>query len=184
MLFGLVGPVKSVKYNHGNYYEFNKDGNLTKRHRVFENSLTSGDSRDYFDKSTTMIIKSDNGSEQKYKIVLPQDTKELRAEDDLDGFETETYYYNTKGQLVKYQGIQYVEEYAYNDKEVFPSSLTYGGGDEEGSYSTTETYTYTKKDEKGNWIERNVVAKSVEEDANMQKTTETKKYVEKREITY
>ena len=61
------------------------------------------------------------------------------------------------------------------------------GGEEDYSYNTTTTYTYTKFDDRGNWTERKCKVHSVEwegEEETAEKNTSDATSVEKRVITY
>ena len=57
------------------------------------------------------------------------------------------------------------------------------GGEEDYSYNTTTTYTYTKFDDRGNWTERKCKVHSVEWECEEENVTDSRE-VEKRVITY
>ncbi len=188
--YGLLGRVKSVKYTDGNYWEFNKDGNLTKKITIW----VLEDGGKYANTVTNIYLSLNeytvtDGTDYKIKIEYEKNT---RNEIEQGGeYFRDSFTFDKQGRLSKYHpNVDFdalTIEYKYKSetdffpyKKIMEASYEGGGG---GEY-TVSTFEYLKTDTKGNWIERKVISKTSGEDEEGKKSYNTETTIEKREITY
>lgn len=98
------------------------------------------------------------------KSVMKRDEKgrvvyySQKDDDDDDAMFTNKFTYDKQGRIIKVEQTYWewtiTQEFTYNGDDLYPSSKRYKR-EEEGLESESETtYRYTKFDEVGNWIER------------------------------
>ena len=181
LLFGVKGHVKSVETNDGKEkvrITFDGKGWLASY------PCTEG-SRDFIFKDGKAVGKyfssKRNANGQLVRLAF-----EPKAPDDLLGANIFKLKYGATGKLVRLdQSIWEASitlNYEYDDKGLCVRMLC-EGGEEDYSYNTTTTYTYTKFDDRGNWTERKCKVHSVEWECEEENVTDSRE-VEKRVITY
>ncbi len=184
--YGLLGRVKSVKYDTGGYLEFNSDGNLTKQTTVWV--LEDGSKHTH---TVTNVYSSPNeyssGGAYSYKIEYEKNT---RSEIEQGGeYFRDSFTFDNLGRLIKSDpnvGFSALTiEYKYpSEKDKYPSMQTENGSDETGTYTNVDKFEYLKTDSRGNWTERKVDRKIAQTDEQEKKSIHTEILLEKREITY
>ncbi|MFV0538307.1 MAG: hypothetical protein ACK5M3_13205 [Dysgonomonas sp.] len=188
--YGLLGRVKSVKYTDGDYWEFNKDGNMTKKTTAWvseDGSTQTNTVTNTYSSSNEYTVT--NGTSYKIKIEYEKNT---RNEIEQGGeYFRDSFTFDNLDRLIRYSPNMNFDvvtiEYKYKDEtEMFPykeiEEAGYEGGG--GSYSTISTFEYLKTDTKGNWTERKVNCKISGVDGEDKKSYNTRTFSEIREITY
>jgi hypothetical protein len=143
----LYGNVKTVTRSDGHLLEFNEDGNPV-RTKVNADS----DVKEYrYINSKRYFLK---GDPYPYNIIFDDSTR-TEEWDNWEKLNT-SYVFDEKGRLKKYGIHDYYsasESYHYKGNALLPFKIVCLFGDESGESETTLLYTYTKMDEKGNWLE-------------------------------
>lgn len=200
--YGLQGRVKSVKYTNGSYLDFNTDGNLVKKREI----LDSGTSFDEYIYQTPTLYKKIYRDNQDYKPKYKISTKaNSRIETLLDGDACDQdiiFVFDKSDRLIEKREesscdyyyehtFTYAVESAFLPNKSIEISESYGDGT-----ITTKTeyeYEYVKKDNEGNWLERQATQKITTSTPNWDEPnseekekvrTTSKISIEKREIKY
>ncbi|MDR2120321.1 MAG: hypothetical protein LBP64_05535 [Tannerella sp.] len=153
----LYGDVSKVTRSDGCFMEFNKDGNLTKA-----KDRPDGDVTEYkYVNPKRYFLFGDP-----YNIIY-NDSMRTEEWDNAEKLNTH-YIFDEKGRLKQYGIRDYYscsEYFYYKDDALLPFKIETITGDEGGQTTTTSLYTYTKTDEKGNWLECKVKTTVVSEES-------------------
>lgn len=183
---GLLGQVKTVLYNNGNFLEFNKDGNLVKSVFVYDGFGTQTTINEY--ESATKYKSGQDQFQKLYEILYLGDQRiEKVSFDNPENINT-AYTFDKLGRVTRCEvnGIgTYAETYYYgSENEFFPTSAVIEESNETGVFVTDCKYSYVSIDSNYNWTERVVEQKLSITDTSENTTTESKTFTEVREITY
>ncbi|MDR1338454.1 MAG: hypothetical protein LBK58_00085 [Prevotellaceae bacterium] len=155
----LYGNVKTVTRSDGHLLEFNEDGNP-----VRTKADADSDVKEYrYVNPKRYFLK---GDPYPYNIIFDGNTR--TEEWDNEEKLSTGYVFDEKGRLKEYGIHDYYsasESYHYKDNALLPFKIVCLFGDESGESETTLLYTYTKTDEKGNWLECKIKKTSVNKES-------------------
>jgi hypothetical protein len=155
----LYGNVKTVNRSDGQLLEFNEDGNP-----VRERFRADSDLKEYrYVNPRRYFLK---GDPVPYNIIF-KDSMRIEEWDNREGLST-GYVFDEKGRLKEYGIYDYYsasESYHYKGNALLPFKIVCLFGDESGESETTLLYTYTKTDEKGNWLECEVQKTTIDRES-------------------
>jgi hypothetical protein len=155
----LYGNVRTLTRSDGQLLEFNEDGNP-----VRERFRADSDLKEYsYVNPRRYFLK---GDPYPYNIVF-NDSMRIEEWDNREKLNT-SYIFDEKGRLKEYGIRDYYsssESYHYKGNALLPFKIVCLFGDESGETETTLLYTYTKTDEKGNWLECKVKKTTIDKEA-------------------
>jgi hypothetical protein len=153
----LYGNVKTVTRSDGHFLEFNEDGNP-----VRTKAGADSDVKEYrYVNPKRYFLKGDP-----YNIIFDDSTR-TEEWDNPERLST-GYVFDEKGRLKEYGIHDYYsasESYHYRGNALLPFKIVCLFGDESGENETTLLYTYTKTDEKGNWLECKIKQTSIDRES-------------------
>jgi len=142
----LYGNVSKVSYPDGSFVKFNQDGNIVEEKDA---------KRKYTYKCD--YIESDKYTRdgQPYVIIYTDSTRSEVWDNPAEQLGPK-YTFDSQGRLMTKSNIGYGwserAEYHYHKKDLLPYKIIETFSDETGSNTITSLYTYTKLDEKQNWL--------------------------------
>jgi hypothetical protein len=155
----LYGNVKTVTRSDGHLLEFNEDGNP-----VRTKAGADSDVKEYrYVNPGRYFLKGDS---YPYNIIFDDSTR-TEEWDNREKLNTR-YVFDEKGRLKEYGIRDYYsasESYHYKGNALLPYKIVCLFGDESGENETTLLYTYTKTDEKGNWLECKIKKTSIDKES-------------------
>lgn len=185
--FHLLGKVKRCSSNYAPAMDFDEAGRITSMSGILIDYEGNSDSQG----AIYYGVKEPGAKSGNFK---PGSSNELLVRDDkgrltnLGGGEIYEFHYDDNGFVVRKETMEgpqnRIEEYKEFDEERNPLKAVSISVDDLGTYKGEITYTYTKKDEAGNWIERTAHKTGVYEDYSSSKSKEDITVTETRTIEY
>jgi hypothetical protein len=176
--YGLLGEAGKVTNNDGTFMEFDAQGNLIRQ------GMDGGKTVITY-KFTAANQYTENGLP--FKIVFEKGNVRKHIIDNGEGIYT-AWTFDDKGRVVNEMEIGYPgheTKYRYQGDEMLPSESVTKEQDETGTYVTTMSYTYTRKDEAGNWLQCSAKVKyETYEDESEKPQVETKNISLSRTVSY
>jgi len=181
----LYGNVNKATCSDGSFVEFNTDGNIVRK---------KDGGRDYiheykYESNNRYVYAADK---QAYNIVYSENTRSEVWDNPVEQLSTD-YTFDSKGRLTGKSQVDYGWSinvaYEYKGNDLLPYKMVETFSDESGTGTATYLYTYTKVDDKGNWlncdIEETIDNEIYDYDSDeSEKTTEKRSYSLSRNIEY
>ena len=143
----LYGNVNKVSYPDGSFVEFNQDGNIVEEKDA---------KRKYTYKCDYVESDKYTRNNEPYVIIYTDSTRSEMWDNPVEQSGV-NYTFDSQGRLIAKAtigGYGWSEraEYHYRKKDLLPYKIIETFSDETGSNTITSLYTYTKLDEKQNWL--------------------------------
>ena len=181
----LYGNVSKVTCSDGSFTEFNTDGNIVRKKDGGHNYIHEYE----YENSKRYVYLADK---QSYNIVYTENTRSEVWDNPVEQMSID-YTFDSKGRLTGKSQVDYGwsvhTTYEYKNNDLLPYKIVDVFSDESGTGTATYLYTYTKVDEKGNWLNCNI-KETIENEIydydsdESEKTTEKRDYSLSREIEY
>ena len=181
----LYGNVNKVSNSDDSFVEFNADGNIIRKKESGYNTI-----HEYqYENSQRYRYLIDK---QYYNIVYSENTRS-EVWDNPDEDLSVDYKFDSKGRLIEKSQIDYGwsvrETHEYKRSNILPYKTIETFSDETGTSTATILYTYTKMDDKGNWLSCDMELTIENEDYDdyldkYEKTVREEKRSLSRNITY